>query len=102
MNYNRLFFSNLSIVIYLQAANQFSSALSSGQMGQVMSQFGLPAEVASAANTGDMQAFFKALENTATPPDDSKNKENEEKKKDDKPKDEGNDKKDGDAGMSLD
>ncbi|XP_026746685.1 LOW QUALITY PROTEIN: proteasomal ubiquitin receptor ADRM1-like [Trichoplusia ni] len=47
------------------AANQFSSALTSGQMGPVISQFGLPSEVASAANTGDMQAFFKALETTS-------------------------------------
>ncbi|KAL0851052.1 hypothetical protein ABMA28_006941 [Loxostege sticticalis] len=83
------------------AANQFSSALTSGQMGPVMSQFGLPAEVASAANTGDMQAFFKALENTSNASDSSKSKEGNDKKKEEKPKDE-SDKKDGDAGMSLD
>ncbi|KAL4712738.1 hypothetical protein ACJJTC_008035 [Scirpophaga incertulas] len=88
---------------FAQAANQFSSALSSGQMGPVMTQFGLPAEVASAANSGDMQAFFKALENTANAPDSSKAKDSDEKKKDDKPKDDGKDgKKDGDAEMSLD
>lgn len=66
-----------------------------------MSQFGLPAEVASAANTGDMQAFFKALENTSNASDSSKSKEGNDKKKEEKPKDE-SDKKDGDAGMSLD
>ncbi|CAH0766471.1 unnamed protein product [Diatraea saccharalis] len=82
------------------AANQFSSALTSGQMGPVMTQFGLPAEVASAANTGDMQAFFKALENSANPSDSNNSKDGDEKKKEDKPKDD--DKKDGDAGMSLD
>ena len=84
------------------AANQFSSALSSGQMGPVMSQFKLPAEVAAAANTGDMQAFFKALENTSGSSDSNKSKEEEDKKKDDKPKDTKNDKKDDDAEMSLD
>ncbi|RVE44741.1 hypothetical protein evm_010593 [Chilo suppressalis] len=88
---------------FAQAANQFSSALTSGQMGPVMTQFGLPAEVASAANTGDMQAFFKALENNASASEgNNSKKEGEENKKDEKPKDEGNDKKDGDAGMSLD
>ncbi|XP_038207938.1 proteasomal ubiquitin receptor ADRM1 isoform X3 [Zerene cesonia] len=84
---------------FAQAANQFSSALSSGQMGPVMSQFGLPSDVTSAANTGDMQAFFKALENTSSS-DASKSQEDEKKK--DKPQDNKNDKKDGDAGMSLD
>ncbi|XP_045495615.1 proteasomal ubiquitin receptor ADRM1 isoform X1 [Colias croceus] len=84
---------------FAQAANQFSSALSSGQMGPVMSQFGLPSEVTSAANTGDMQAFFKALESSSTS-DASKSQEDDKKK--DKPQDNKNDKKDGDAGMSLD
>lgn len=70
-------------------------------MGPVISQFGLPAEVATAANTGDMQAFFKALENTSNVSDTNKSTESD-KKKEDKPKDDGNDKKDGDAGMSLD
>ncbi|XP_049881966.1 proteasomal ubiquitin receptor ADRM1 isoform X2 [Pectinophora gossypiella] len=88
------------------AANQFSSALTSGQMGPVISQFGLPAEVAAAANTGDMQAFFKALESTANQSDSSKSKDEDTKdddKKDDKPKDGKTDeKKDGDGAMSLD
>ncbi|XP_026758764.2 proteasomal ubiquitin receptor ADRM1 isoform X2 [Galleria mellonella] len=84
------------------AANQFSSALTSGQMGPVMSQFGLSPEVVSAANSGDMQAFFKALENTSNASDSSKSNEANEKKKDDKSKDDKNNKKDGDAGMSLD
>lgn len=68
-------------------------------MGPVMSQFGLPPEVASAANTGDMQAFFKALESTSNASDKSKESD---KKKDENPKDDSSDKKDGDAGMSLD
>ncbi|XP_047984745.1 proteasomal ubiquitin receptor ADRM1 [Leguminivora glycinivorella] len=84
---------------FAQAANQFSSALTSGQMGPVMTQFGLSPEVASAANTGDMQAFFRALENNSSATSESKS----EDKSEDKPKDEkNNDKKDGDAGMSLD
>lgn len=70
-------------------------------MGPVISQFGLPSEVASAANTGDMQAFFKALENTSDSSD-SKPKEGDDKKKDDKSKDDKGDKKDDDAEMSLD
>lgn len=67
-------------------------------MGPVMSQFGLPPEVTSAANTGDVQAFFKALENSSNS---GSAKSQEEDKKKDKPQDK-NDKKDGDAGMSLD
>lgn len=82
-----------------QAANQFSSALTSGQMGPVISQFGLPSEVTAAANTGDMQSFFKSLENTSNTSDKPKE---EDKKKDEKPKDDKGDKKDDDAEMSLD
>lgn len=67
-------------------------------MGPVISQFGLPAEVTSAANTGDMQAFFKALENTSNASDNSKE---DDKKKDDKSKDDKGDTKD-DPAMSQD
>ncbi|XP_035453514.1 proteasomal ubiquitin receptor ADRM1 isoform X1 [Spodoptera frugiperda] len=84
---------------FAQAANQFSSALTSGQMGPVISQFGLPSEVTAAANTGDMQSFFKSLENTSNTSDKPKE---EDKKKDEKPKDDKGDKKDDDAEMSLD
>ena len=70
-------------------------------MGPVMQQFGLPAEVTAAANTGDMQAFFKALENTAEPNKSDTNKKDEDKKKDDKPQDDKGDKKE-DPAMSLD
>ncbi|KAI5635579.1 UCH-binding domain-containing protein [Phthorimaea operculella] len=81
------------------AANLFSSALTSGQMGPVISQFGLPAEVAAAASSGNMQAFLKAMEDTANPD----NKEGEDKKPADKQddKDEKGDGKDGDDAMSL-
>ncbi|KAG6453155.1 hypothetical protein O3G_MSEX007986 [Manduca sexta] len=87
---------------FAQAANLFSSALSTGEMGPVMTQFGLPAEVAAAASTGDMGVFFKALENTSGESDSSKSKEGDDKKKEDKPKGSNNDKKDDDAEMSLD
>lgn len=70
-------------------------------MGPVMTQFGLPAEVASAANTGDMQAFLKALENSANPS--SETSVSEDDKKDVKPKDEKkNNKGDDDNDMALD
>lgn len=68
-------------------------------MGPVMSQFGLPSDVTSAANTGDMQAFFKALESASSSSDSSKAQD--DKKKEKQPDDK-NDKKDEDAGMSLD
>ncbi|XP_069358925.1 proteasomal ubiquitin receptor ADRM1 isoform X2 [Maniola hyperantus] len=81
------------------AANQFSSALTSGQMGPVVSQFGLPADVTAAANTGDMQAFFKALESASSGSEGNKSQDADKKKE--KPQDDKNDK-DDDAGMSLD
>ncbi|XP_028040795.1 proteasomal ubiquitin receptor ADRM1 isoform X2 [Bombyx mandarina] len=81
------------------AANQFSSAVGSGQMGPVMSQFGLPSEVSSAANTGNIEAVFKALEDTSSS---SGTTTKEDDKKKDKSKDDQNSKKDDDAGMSLD
>lgn len=36
----------------LQAMSMFSSALASGQLGPLLSQFGLPAEAVDAANRG--------------------------------------------------
>lgn len=69
-------------------------------MGPVISQFGLPPEVSSAANTGDMQAFFKALESASTGSEGGKSQDADKKK--DKPEGDKNDKKDDDAGMSLD
>ncbi|XP_026319887.1 proteasomal ubiquitin receptor ADRM1 isoform X2 [Hyposmocoma kahamanoa] len=89
---------------FAQAANQFSSALTSGQMGPVMTQFGLAPEVTAAANTGDMQAFFKALETTSSGGSDDKSddkKKDNDKNKDDKPKENPKDKEDGDPGMSV-
>lgn len=84
--------------VCLQAASLFSSALTSGQMGPIISQFGLGPDVASAASSGDVQAFFKALENSSANSE-SSDKGKKDEKKDTKPKD---DKKDGDDGMALD
>lgn len=74
-----------------------------------MRQLGLPAEVAAAANTGDMQAFFKALENSANPSSEasvSGDDKNDDKpkvdKKDDKPKGDKKDKKGDNNDMALD
>lgn len=100
--FHKLFCVNLCNGLFslLQAANQFSSALTSGQIGPVISQFGLSPEVASAAHAGDMQSFFKALENSSNASDSSKSQEDD--KKNDKAKDEKDVKEDDDDGMSLD
>ncbi|XP_056131468.1 proteasomal ubiquitin receptor ADRM1 [Lampris incognitus] len=61
---------------FQQAMSMFSSALASGQLGPLMSQFGLPAEAVDAANRGDVEAFAKAMES-------SKGGESKDKKKED-------------------
>jgi len=61
---------------FQQAVSMFSMALSSGQLGPVIREFGLGDEAAAAAAKGDMEEFVKALQN----------KEGGEKK--DEPKDE--------------
>lgn len=52
----------LSSPQFRQALSMFSSALQSGQLGPVVSQFQLSPEVVSAANSGDLEQFVKALE----------------------------------------
>ncbi|XP_005091550.1 proteasomal ubiquitin receptor ADRM1 isoform X2 [Aplysia californica] len=47
---------------FQQALSSFSSALQSGQLGPLMSQFGLGEDVANAAAQGDMEAFVKAMQ----------------------------------------
>lgn len=47
---------------FQQALSMFSSALQSGQLGPVVSQFSLNDEAVAAANTGDLEQFVKALE----------------------------------------
>lgn len=47
---------------FQQALSSFSTALQSGQLGPVVSQFELGSEAIAAANTGDLEQFVKALE----------------------------------------
>uniref|UniRef100_A0A8C4DPH4 Proteasomal ubiquitin receptor ADRM1 n=1 Tax=Dicentrarchus labrax TaxID=13489 RepID=A0A8C4DPH4_DICLA len=47
---------------FQQAMSMFSSALASGQLGPLLSQFGLPAEAVDAANRGDVEAFARAMQ----------------------------------------
>lgn len=47
---------------FQQALSSFSTALQSGQLGPVVSQFELGTEAVAAANTGDLEQFVKALE----------------------------------------
>ncbi|XP_015916030.1 proteasomal ubiquitin receptor ADRM1-A isoform X2 [Parasteatoda tepidariorum] len=49
---------------FQQALGMFSAALQSGQLGPLMQQFGMTTEVVAAANSGDMEAFVKALQNS--------------------------------------
>lgn len=72
---------------FQQALGMFSAALASGQLGPLMCQFGLPAEAVEAANKGDVEAFAKAMQNSAK----SEPKEGDAK-----------DKKDEEEDMSLD
>jgi len=58
---------------FQQAVSMFSMALSSGQLGPLVREFGLGEEAATAAAKGDMGAFVKALQ---------KEKEGEDKNKD--------------------
>ncbi|KAM3872522.1 proteasomal ubiquitin receptor ADRM1 [Diretmus argenteus] len=61
---------------FQQSMSMFSSALASGQLGPLMSQFGLPAEAVDAANKGDVEAFAKAMESSKG--GDSKDKKDED------------------------
>lgn len=62
---------------FQQALSSFSTALQSGQLGPVVSQFQLTPEAIAAANTGDLEQFVKALEKSANP--NAKNTEKKEK-----------------------
>uniref|UniRef100_A0A673V8N4 Uncharacterized protein n=1 Tax=Suricata suricatta TaxID=37032 RepID=A0A673V8N4_SURSU len=65
---------------FQQALGMFSAALASGQLGPLMCQFGLPAEAVEAANKGDVEAFAKAMQNSARSAQegDGKDKKDEE------------------------
>ncbi|XP_047462944.1 proteasomal ubiquitin receptor ADRM1 [Mugil cephalus] len=66
--------STLNSPQFQQSMSMFSSALASGQLGPLMSQFGLPAEAVDAANKGDVEAFARAMQSS---------KDSKEKKEDD-------------------
>lgn len=65
---------------FQQALSSFSTALQSGQLGPVVSQFQLNSEAIAAANTGDLEQFVKALEKNGNP--NAKNAEKKEKSDD--------------------
>lgn len=67
---------------FQQALSMFSSALQSGQLGPVVSQFQLNDEAVAAATTGDLEQFVKALEKNAKEIV-AKAAEKEQEKKDD-------------------
>ncbi|XP_032897835.1 proteasomal ubiquitin receptor ADRM1 isoform X3 [Amblyraja radiata] len=77
---------------FQQAMSMFSAALASGQLGPLMSQFGLPAEAVEAAGKGDVEGFAKAMQHSST------KKQSDEKEGDNDSKD----KKDEEEDMSLD
>nr|XP_057906926.1 proteasomal ubiquitin receptor ADRM1-like [Doryrhamphus excisus] len=54
--------NTLSSPQFQQHMSMFSSALASGQLGPLMSQFGLPADAVAAANRGDVEAFARAMQ----------------------------------------
>lgn len=58
---------------FQQSMSLFSSALASGQLGPLMSQFGLPPEAVDAANKGDVEAFARAMQGSKGEPKDQKN-----------------------------
>lgn len=66
---------------FQQALSMFSSALQSGQLGPVVSQFKLNDQAIEAANNGDLEQFIKALEgSTVKTEDDKAEEENKEPK----------------------
>ncbi|XP_067666053.1 proteasomal ubiquitin receptor ADRM1-B-like [Haliotis asinina] len=67
---------------FSQALTSFSAALQSGQLGPLMTQFGLGEDVANAAAEGDLEAFVKAMQEGMKKKD----------KDDDKDKDKGEEK----------
>lgn len=65
---------------FQQALSMFSNALGSGQLGPVISQFKLNDDAVSAANSGDLEQFVKALEKASI----KDSKEGDDKTDDDK------------------
>ncbi|XP_037024303.1 proteasomal ubiquitin receptor ADRM1 homolog [Bradysia coprophila] len=68
---------------FQQALSMFSSALQSGQLGPVVSQFQLNDEAVAAASAGDLEQFVKALEKNAKEIVAKATEKEQEQKKDD-------------------
>lgn len=66
---------------FQQALSMFSNALQSGQLGPVVSQFKLSDDAVSAANSGDLEQFVKALEKASI---DDKSAKDDDKKEETK------------------
>lgn len=69
---------------FQQALSSFSNALQSGQLGPVVSQFKLSDDAVSAANSGDLEQFVKALEKASIKDKSGKDEEGEDKKEESK------------------
>ncbi|XP_055946987.1 proteasomal ubiquitin receptor ADRM1-A-like [Argiope bruennichi] len=68
---------------FQQALGMFSAALQSGQLGPLMQQFGMSSDVVNAANSGDMDAFVRALQSSKeNPSESSKDKKDQDKDED--------------------
>jgi len=81
---------------FQQAVSLFSTALQSGQLGPIVSQFEVGPEAVSAANQGNMEDFVKALQNTSLDSSGSEPSQPEKRKKTDDKKG------DDDEDMALD
>lgn len=90
-----LFQSTVRSQQFRSALSQFCAALNSGQLGPLMSQFGLSSACVDAANRGNIEAFVSALEEdskskksstSSSTPKDSSSSSADKKKTDDKPK----------------
>ncbi|XP_074035869.1 proteasomal ubiquitin receptor ADRM1 homolog [Leptinotarsa decemlineata] len=92
--------STLASPQFSQAVSQFSSALESGQLGPIVSQFAVNPEAVAAAAQGNMANFVKALESSGSSTEAGKSAENKDKVKDKTTKKD--DKKDDDEHMQLD
>lgn len=66
---------------FQQALNSFGSALQSGQLGPLMTQFGLGEDVANAAAQGDLDAFVKAMQANQKKEEEKKEEKKEEEEK---------------------
>ena len=65
---------------FQQALSMFSNALQSGQLGPVVSQFKLNDDAVTAANSGDLEQFVKALEKASLKDSSAKDDESKDKK----------------------